>query len=406
MKTNKNNININIANLKKSNVLIFSNTYIVGLKYDKEITSAPIVTYLSKKIKETEKFAQDLSISIIKNNIADKIVSILDIGDEIPVSLYLPIAQIYASILTKNEIEFSELLNDEVFDSNFASGLCIEFAPDLYKKMMKLAITTKLEKLRKKIIADLGLVIIPIKINKNLSLAQGKYFIKLNRDILLESDLSDSITNFSTIVINDLKCVISENAGKLLSRRQVLAILEKLNSKEKGYSYQILQEISIARIQTVLSGLLEEQIPITQIEIILDTLCLYNDVSVSVDYLIEKVRIALSKTICEKFLSKDKNLQIIRLSENIEEKFPYILDGNNKHFSKQFIENLFCAITEKNKNAIEMGYECPIILCSSAIRRHLKNLIKNNFSNHVMSYKEIDKHYKVKEIAVISEINI
>ena len=31
---------------------------------------------------------------------------------------------------------------------------------------------------------------------------------------------------------------------------------------------------------------------------------------------------------------------------------------------------------------------------------------KNNFSNHVMSYKEIDKHYKVKEIAVISEINI
>jgi type III secretion system FlhB-like substrate exporter len=230
MKTNKNNININIANLKKSNVLIFSNTYIVGLKYDKEITSAPIVTYLSKKIKETEKFAQDLSISIIKNNIADKIVSILDIGDEIPVSLYLPIAQIYASILTKNEIEFSELLNDEVFDSIFASGLCIEFAPDLYKKMMKLAITTKLEKLRKKIIADLGLVIIPIKINKNLSLAQGKYFIKLNRDILLESDLSDSITNFSTIVINDLKCVILENAGKLLSRRQVLAILEKLNS--------------------------------------------------------------------------------------------------------------------------------------------------------------------------------
>ena len=71
MKTNKNNININIANLKKSNVLIFSNTYIVGLKYDKEITSAPIVTYLSKRIKETEKFAQDLSISIIKNNIAD-----------------------------------------------------------------------------------------------------------------------------------------------------------------------------------------------------------------------------------------------------------------------------------------------------------------------------------------------
>ena len=133
--------------------------------------------------------------------------------------------------------------------------------------MMKLALTTKLEKLRKKIIADLGLVIIPIKINKNLSLAQGKYFIKLNRDILLESDLSDSITNFSTIVINDLKCVILENAGKLLSRRQVLAILEKLNSKEKGYSYQILQEISIARIQTVLSGLLEEQIPITQIEI-------------------------------------------------------------------------------------------------------------------------------------------
>ena len=79
---------------------------------------------------------------------------------------------------------------------------------------------------------------------------------------------------------------------------------------------------------------------------------------------------------------------------------------SNEEEFKQFIENLFCAITEKNKNAIEMGYECPIILCSSAIRRDLKNLIKNNFSNHVMSYKEIDKHYKVKEIAVISEINI
>ena len=404
METNKNNINID--NLKKSNVLIFSDNYIVGLKYDKEITSAPIVTYISKKIKETEEFAQDFLIPIIKNNIVDKIVSILDIGEEIPISLYLPIAQIYASISTKNKIEFSELLNDEVFDSVFASGLCIEFAPDLYKEMMKLALTTKLEKLRKKFIADLGLVIIPIKINKNLNFAQGKYFIKFNQNILLESDLSDFKTNLSNIVIKNLKCVILENAGKLLSRKQVLAILEKLNSKEKGYSYQILQEISIARIQTVLSGLLEEQIPITQIEIILDTLCLYNDDTVSVDYLIEKVRIALSKTICEKFLSRDKNLQIIQLSEDIEEKFPYILDGNNKHFSKQFIENLFCAITEKNKNAIEMGYECPIILCSSAIRRHLKKMIKNNFSNPVMSYKEIDKQYKVKKIAVISEIDI
>ena len=241
MKTNKNNININIANLKKSNVLIFSNTYIVGLKYDKEITSAPIVTYLSKKIKETEKFAQDLSISIIKNNIADKIVSILDIGDEIPVSLYLPIAQIYASILTKNEIDFSELLNDEVFDSNFASGLCIEFAPDLYKKMMKVAITTKLEKLRKKIIADLGLVIIPIKINKNLSLAQGKYFIKLNRDILLESDLSDSITNktietFSkqTVVLTQkstvMEAVVEES---IYSNEELYEILKAIKLKKK-----------------------------------------------------------------------------------------------------------------------------------------------------------------------------
>lgn len=90
-----------LIKLNASDMLIFNQTGAVGLKYIKNQMSAPVITYQSENITKSIKYANKIKLPVIKHNIADSINSDLKIGDEIPESMYHPVAQIYARVLAK-----------------------------------------------------------------------------------------------------------------------------------------------------------------------------------------------------------------------------------------------------------------------------------------------------------------
>ena len=90
-----------LIKLNASDVLIFNQTGVVGLKYIKNQMSAPVITYQSENITKSIKYAKKIKLPVIKHDIADSINSDLKVGDEILENMYIPVAKIFACILAK-----------------------------------------------------------------------------------------------------------------------------------------------------------------------------------------------------------------------------------------------------------------------------------------------------------------
>lgn len=395
---------------KDTDVLITSDTCAVGLKYDKNITSSPIVTYKSKNIQNSKFSALEYLIPVFENSIANDIYS-LEIKECIPNRMYHHIAQIYSDVITNKGDSFEKLLDDAIFYANFETSLSLEFSPNLFSKIEKTKFFKILEHLRKEIYCELGLAILPINIEKNGNLATNQYSIKLNKNVLRTSEfvytnISELLDNVS-LIIKDLRNLIIENAGDLITRRQIFQMFEKLDSQMANYSSKILQDVSINTIHVVLSNLLEEQVPILEIEKILETLCIYNGENERITSLTERVRKSLSMTICERLVSTNGSLLVLRLSTDIEEKIAKIINKENNFCEATFLKNLITSIKNEN-NRIKTDYgQTPTILCSSAIRSYMRMLTKISCQNPILSYEELNSNknetFKVKEIGLIAE---
>lgn len=395
-------------NLRDTDVLIINDIYAVGLKYDKAIKSSPFVTYKSKNVENCKLIANKHSIPIYKNNIANDLY-VLNVKESIPENMYHSIAQIFAEITVNSKNNFENLLDDAIFQANFELSLVIEVKSDLLKNLIENNFPLIIENLRKEVISDLGLVIPPIKIVENNSLAFNSFVIKLNKNILKEELLPkrNELIVAEALIIESLKNIINENAGVLITRRQIFQMFEKLDSQITNYSCKILQDVSINTIHAVLSNLLEEQVPILEIEKILETLCIYNGKNENIASLTEQVRKSLSTTICERLVSTNGSLLVFRLSTDIEEKIAKIINKENNFCEATFLKNLITSIKNEN-NRIETDYgQIPTILCSSAIRSYMRMITKKSCRNSVISYEELNTNknetFKVKEIGLISE---
>lgn len=397
-------------NLRDTDVLIINDIYAVGLKYDKAIKSSPFVTYKSKNVENCKLIANKHLIPIYKNYIANDLY-VLNVKESIPENMYHSIAQIFAEITVNSKNNFENLLEDAIFYANFETSLSLEFSPNLFGKIEKTKFFKILEHLRKEIYCELGLAILPINIEKNGNLATNQYSIKLNKNVLRTSEfvytnISELLDNIS-LIIKDLRNLIIENAGDLITRRQIFQMFEKLDSQMANYSSKILQDVSINTIHAVLSNLLEEQVPILEIEKILETLCIYNGENENIASLTEQVRKSLSTTICERLVSTNGSLLVLRLSTDIEEKIAKIINKENNFCEATFLKNLITSIKNEN-NRIETDYgQIPTILCSSAIRSYMRMITKKSCRNSVISYEELNTNkneaFKVKEIGLISE---
>ena len=115
----------------------------------------------------------------------------------------------------------------------------------------------------------------------------------------------------------------------------------------------------------------------------------------------------MSTTICERLVSTNGSLLVLRLSTDIEEKIVKIINKENKFCEATFLKTLITSIKNEN-NRIKTDYgQIPTILCSSAIRSYMRMITKKSCRNSVISYEELNTNkneaFKVKEIGLISE---
>ncbi|MCD6380039.1 flagellar biosynthesis protein FlhA [bacterium] len=306
--------------------------------------------------------------------------------------------------------------------------------------------------IRKQAISDLGLHISPIRIKDNLQLKQNQYRIKLkgveisdgtiyiDRILVIKAgagedgiegietrepafnmpalwiDLDDAdkaealgytVVEPSAVIATHLNEIIHRYADEIMTRQDVRDLVDKVRKFVPAVVDDLIpDQISYAFLQQVLANLLRERVSVKDLVTILETIAYYAPQSKDVDFISERVREALGRSIVSNYLGEDGELLVVTLHPVVEETFRRATQESQQtkvfSVSPAFSEELNKSIKNEVERLSAIGIQ-PVILCSSMVRLALRRFIESRFSyTAVHAYSEIPRETNIKAIGMVN----
>lgn len=208
-----------------------------------------------------------------------------------------------------------------------------------------------------------------------------------------------------SVIITHLSEIIKAHAYELLNRAEINNMLENLRkTNEAIVADTIPGAISVGDLQKVLCRLLQEQVPIRDLETILETLGDYGPKIKDTDMLTEYVRQSLKRTISHKFADADQ-LKVISLDAKVENLIMSAVkkmdSGSYLALDQDSIQKIIVATTTQIEKIRDL-VPSPVILTSPIVRIYYKKLIDQFAPNvNVLSFNEIDAHIQIQALGTI-----
>ena len=210
----------------------------------------------------------------------------------------------------------------------------------------------------------------------------------------------------TSVIITHLSEVIKAHAHELLNQQEVNNILANFRkTNEAIVTATVPAIVTVSELQKVLCNLLRENIPIRDMETILETLGDYGVSIKDADMLTEYVRQALKRAISRRFTEANQ-LKVITLDAQIENlimgSVKKMDNGSYLALEPQVIQNIITASTDQINKFKEL-LPSTIILTSPIVRIYFKKLIDQFYPNvTVLSFNEIDSDVQIQALGNIS----
>ena len=218
--------------------------------------------------------------------------------------------------------------------------------------------------------------------------------------------LGYTVVDSPSVIATHITEVIKSYASEVLGRQDVQALL---NSLSQDYS-AVVDEVkkagsTIGDIQKVLKGLLKEGVSIRDLVTIMETIADYFPTVKDHDELVELVRQALARQICQQFSDGEKKIPVITVSKEVEDeiKNAIVETERGKRFAMEPKQQrqLLKIIVEEAKKLRNKGMK-PVFLTSPEIRAVFSNIVSTIIPNAaVLSSFEIVSDVRLEAVGNI-----
>lgn len=313
------------------------------------------------------------------------------------------------------------------------------------------SLVSHITSIRKQCATEMGILINPIRIRDNLQLEPNTYVMKIKGNEIARGDIyvhkflvidpgtqdfdlqgiptkepafglaalwidekdkeradlaGYTIVEPVTVLVTHLKELIRKHAYELLGRQETKALIDELSEKYSVIVEELIPGImTLGEVQKVLQNLLKENVPITDLVTILETLA-DNAVSIKdTEILTEHVRHALQRTIVKDYVDQNGELKVLTIDGQLED-----LIGSSIHRSMggsipvlepEMITRIFGSIQSAFDEAMMKGYQ-TVILASPKIRTAFKNLISMTFPHMVvLSLNEVPNDVPIEVVGMV-----
>ena len=314
---------------------------------------------------------------------------------------------------------------------------------------------SRVKGVRKKLSAELGFLVQPVRIRDDLNIdpdsynivlkgvVRGKGEIKVGRELAInpgqvygelqgiptrepafgleavwiESSQRDvartlgyTVVDASTAIATHLNKVLRENSADLLSHDEVQQLLDKLSAKSPKLVEELVPgKLALGIVTRVLQQLLGEGVSIRDMRSIVETLTEASARSTDPEQLAAFVRPKLGRMIMQSLVDESSNLSVMTLEPGLEQLLHNVLQqsqpGQPVVLEPSLAENLFNALRVGAREMEEEGH-AAVLVVSPLIRGWLSKAVRFRVSDlTVLSYSEIPDDQAVKVIHTVNAMN-
>jgi flagellar biosynthesis protein FlhA len=186
----------------------------------------------------------------------------------------------------------------------------------------------------------------------------------------------------SAVVMDHLAEVIIHHADELLSRDQVMQLIERVRLGSTSLVDEVVPNlVRVGEIQKVLQNLLRERVSILDMETILEALALAAVATRDPEELTEHARRALSRRLVQPYLGLDGHLNVVMLDKTVENRLSAAVDQSTRP---------------------EQGRP-PILVVGALVRRLVRDLTHTDLPGLVvLAQQEIPRDTPVDNIATVA----
>ncbi|TWU06768.1 Flagellar biosynthesis protein FlhA [Symmachiella macrocystis] len=309
----------------------------------------------------------------------------------------------------------------------------------------------RVTRVRHKVAQELGIILPKVRIRDNIRLEQRQYQVKINDvavawgdaypDGLLAIDtgatngtvpgvetvepafgrpavwiesgqreraelMGYSVIEPAAVIVTHLTEVVRQHSDELLSRQQVHQLIDNLKERSPKVVEELIPDLlKTSQVHQVLTNLLREQVPIRNLEAILESLTDWADRTKDTGILTEYVRHGLSRQICQQLRDKNRVLRVITMDPAIEDLVAAGIEhgerGTVVKLSPQVSEAVTRGVAEELQRLTAAGHQ-PVIVVSPQIRATLKQITSAVLpSLAVLSLNEITRDTQVEAIGQV-----
>lgn len=214
-----------------------------------------------------------------------------------------------------------------------------------------------------------------------------------------------------SVMVTHLSEVIRQHAFELITRQEVVRLVENLKKTAPELVEEAFpQLISYSFFQRVLTGLLKENVPIRDLETIVETLL--SSVSETglmprdTDGVIERIRTALKRTITRMYC-EDGTMKVLTLDAELERDMVSSLSKGENGFylalDPDTLQSIIRQLAEQLKKFSGFSQD-PVVLTSQVMRIHFYRLTEQFYPKvRVLSFNEVASNVQIQSIGSIKK---
>ncbi|MEO6530366.1 MAG: flagellar biosynthesis protein FlhA [Specibacter sp.] len=326
---------------------------------------------------------------------------------------------------------------EDIIEQMRVQPLEIQLATDLVDLVNGSAddLLARIRALRHKVAMELGIVVPPVRTRDHVELPPSTYVIRIagveagrgtapvGRVLALGDNLSSlpgtptvepvfglagkwvpaemrhsaemagaTVVDRVSVLVTHLSSVVTANAARLLSREDVRVLTEGVKETSPSTVEELIPGLmSLGEVQSVLQGLLSEQVPINDLPRIYESLSLQAKKSTDAEGLVEAGRAALGPVVADKYLENGQ-LTVLMIDPALEQS---LLEGlRPSELGTQIVvdpsrvEGFLTSVTELFGDAEASG-RSPVLVCAPALRPAIWRLVSGRVKGlPVLSYTE------------------
>ena len=423
---------------------------------------------LVTRVTTTESTAEQAGGQMANENalfLAAGIITILGIIPGMPYGIFLPLGVItaglgfaarrskatqLAAIDTKAKSESQALINPELGWDDLEQVDVIGI--DIGYGLVPMAnaesggqLLTRIKGIRKKLSAELGFLVQPIRIRDNLDLKPDVYQIIINgvvrgsgelrvgKLLAINSEgsgnnlrgdattepafglpavwidtsqadvargLGYTVVDGATTMATHLSVILKSNANELLGQDEAQQLLDRVaKSYPKLVTNLIPNKIQLSTVTQILQNLLSEGIPVKDMRTITEALTISKSEPSDADALTAEVRPKLGRMIIQPLIDPAGKLTVITFAGDLErilESSHQKSDGAHVLLEPKLAESILKALAD-NANEIQEKGAIPVLVVSPNLRQWLAKFVKLRVPElHVLAYTEIPEEQKIE----------